>query len=283
MLSFNIAVLVLVLAGGAEAAVPMHDAASALAAAARGAGVARVAILPLEARNGESKADGETLSDLLTGEVVRDGRVRVVERTRLPDLMSELRLGAAGATGAAPEPRLADAEAVVAGRFSRRSGKMHASLRLVDARSGEILAAVEESFAWETPAEPGPDGSWAIEVPPPAFEVEVPSLEGNPLLRDAPNDGECAGAGAQVDRIIGGILDIKARYWASELRKGFSPYAVTRNPGSEISDPVLKERFYKTMKDWYQRPFVPDLSRAEFERMRREDSRALAIAGRCGL
>jgi hypothetical protein len=77
-------------------------------------------------------------------------------------------------------------------------------------------------------------------------------------------------------------LELKARYWASELRKGFSPYAVTRNPGSEISDPALKARFYAALKSWFDRPYAPELSRAEFERMRAEDARAAALADRCG-
>ncbi|MFX4385262.1 CsgG/HfaB family protein, partial [Acinetobacter baumannii] len=74
------------------------------------------AVLPLEARGGGAAADGAALADALTGEVVREGRVRVVERARLPAVMSERRLGSAGATAAVvPEERLAPADAVVTG------------------------------------------------------------------------------------------------------------------------------------------------------------------------
>jgi TolB-like protein len=281
------AALVLVLSGPAFAGAPMHEIAVRVSAAARRAGVARVAVLPLEARGAGGAADGEALSDALTGEVVRDGRVRVVERSRLSDLMSERRLETAGATAASvSETRLSSAQAVLTGSFTRRGGKMHASVRLVHAETGEILAAVEESFDWESSADAPPSRgeSWTMVVPPPAFTVAVPELGDEPLdFKDAPNDDECAGAGARVDAIVAGILDVKARYWASELRKGFSPYAVTRNPGSEISDPALKARFYETMKGWFQRGFIPELSGAEFERMRREDARAAALAGRCGI
>lgn len=278
--------LLLTLPGGARAGEPMRGLAERLSVAARRAGVARVAVLPLEARGAAGAHEGEALADLLMERIVRGGGVKVVERSRLGDVLAERRLGAAGATAAGGESRLAAAEAVVTGSFSRRGTTTRAAVRLVHASSGEVLAAVEETFEWEAPAEdaPGPDGSWSIVVPAPQFTVDVPDIDADPLqLRDAPNDESCADAAARVDRIVAGILEIKARYWASELRKGFSPYAVTRNPGSEISDPALKSRFYDAMKDWFHKPFVPDLTRAQFERMRREDALATALASRCGV
>jgi hypothetical protein len=201
--------------------------------------------------------------------------------------MAERRLNAVGATSSSDgdAPRLAPAEAVVTGSFVFNGGKMRVSVRLVHAETGEILAAAEESFDWAGPAdESHNDGSWTMTIPAPEFLVEVPPIVMDPIeMRDAPNDDSCTDAAARVDRIAAGILDVKARYWAFELRKGFSPYAVTRNPGSEITDPALKERFYGTMKSWFSKPFVPELSHAEFERMRREDARAAEISSRCGL
>jgi TolB-like protein len=255
-----------------------------LSGAARRSGTARVAVMPLEARDAAGGRDGEALADLLTGEIVRDGRVKVVERSRLTDLMSERRLAAAGATDSSvTEPPLAAADAVIAGSFARSGSRVRASVRLVHARSGEILAAVEETFEWEGSSRD--EGARAvIVVPAPEFTVEAPRIDEAPLdLHDAPNDDDCHDAAGRVDRISEGILEIKARYWASELHKGFSPYAVTRNPGSEITDPELKARFYAEMKRWFGKPFVPELSPAEFERMRREDARAVELAGRCGI
>jgi hypothetical protein len=227
---------------------------------------------------------------MLTERLVSDARVRVVERTRLSDVMAEKRLGALDSAGTADgaAPKLAAAEAVVTGSFSYADGRMKASVRLVHAETGEILAAAEEDVAWTEGANGvRADGGWTLDVPAPEFLADVPPIVMDPVeLKDAPNDApsdDCAGAAERVDRIAAGILDVKARYWASELRKGFSPFAVTRNPGSEISDPELKARFFSAMKSWFAKPFVPELSRSEFEKMRREDARAAEIAGRCGL
>ncbi len=277
------------LPGISRAGAPLSDMAQRLGAAARRARVARVAVLPFSARAAGGGHDGEAVADMLTERLVADGRVKVVERSRLPDVMAERRLGALGASAEGAAPRLAAAEAVVTGSFVRAGGRMRASARLVSAETGEIIAAAEESFDWDAPAdETRDDGSWTLSVPAPEFLAEVPPIVMDPVeLRDAPNDAaadaSCADAAARVDRIVAGILEVKARYWAFELRKGFSPYAVTRNPGSEITDPALKERFYGSMQAWFKKPFVPELSRPEFERMRREDARASEISARCGI
>lgn len=282
-----LAVMLLWLAGSARASEPMSETASRVSAAARRAGVSRVAVLAFEARGGAGEREGQELADELTGEVVRAGKVKVVERSRLSAVMSERRLGFSGATAEGPsEVRLAAADAVVTGSYERVAGTLRVSARLVNARTGEILAATEESFDRAAPADDdmAPDASWSLVVPPPAFTVEPPLITDDPLeLRDAPNDDACAGAPARVDAIVAGIVELKARYWASELRKGFSPYAITRNPGSEISDPGLKARFYDSMKKWFDRPFVPELSRAQFARLRAEDAKAAALAARCGI
>jgi TolB-like protein len=287
MKRFLFAVSLAVLPGLSRAGQPLADMASRVGAAARRARVARVAVLPFSSRAAGGGHDGEVLADMLTERLVADGRVRVVERTRLPEVMAERRLSAVGATisSGGGSPALAAADAVVTGAFVFSGGKMRVSVRLVHAETGEILAAAEESFDWDAPAgEPRDDGAWTMTIPAPEFLAEVPPIVMDPVeLRDAPNDDSCADAAARVDRIAAGVLEVKARYWAYELRRGFSPYAVTRNPGSEISDPALKERFYAEMKSWFKKPFVPELSRSEFERMRREDARASEISSRCGL
>lgn len=286
---FTIVALVALLPGTARADGPMSDLAARVVFAARRAHVARVAVLPLVSRPVAAGHDGEALADRLTELLVSDGRVKVVERSRLTEVMAERRLNAVSAPAEAASPRLAAAEAVVTGTFSRTGGRARASVRLIHAETGEILAAAEETFDWDAPAEASKaEEAWTLTVPAPEFLADVPPIVMDPVeLRDAPNDGSkgesCDGAADRVDRIVAGIVELKARYWASELRKGFSPYAITRNPGSEITDPALKERFYGSMKAWFKKPFVPDLSRAEFERMRREDAKAAELQSRCGL
>lgn len=271
---------------------PLSETAKKLSAAALGKGVARVAVLPLEGQGLGGSSEGAVLAERLVEQLVRLGRVRVVERSRLPELMAERRLSQTGATGTrirapgASEPLLQPADAVVTGSFSRRGEKMRISARLVHAESGEILAAVEETLAWESDSDPGlgDSGSWNLVVPSPEFTVDIPRIEMDPVqLRDAPREEDCSDASERVDRIEAGILDLKARYWAGQLRQGVSPFGLTRNPGSSISDAGLKKTFYDNLRDWYYRKDAPELTPRELERFQREDARAVAILRRCGL
>ena len=292
MFPLNVVVAVLTLLTAPAGAQPLRETARQISAAARDKGVARVAVLPLEARGAAGSLDGEILAEKLVEQLVRLARVQVVERAHLPALMAERRLSETGAMGANVQASagtgalLQAADAVVTGSFSRRGDKMRVSSRLVHAGTGEILAAAEENFAWEGTEDSGlrEDGSWTLVVPAPEFMAEVPSIDGDTQeLRDAPRDEDCSDASARVDRIEGGILELKARYWAGQLRKGVSPYGLTRNPGSTISDPDLKKRFYDKMKSLYYRADMPELTPRELERFQREDARALQIIRRCGL
>ena len=280
----------LLLLSMSAAALPLRETARQISAAAREKGVMRIAILPFEARGSTGSHDGEVLAEKLMTQIVNLRKVRVVERSRLAEVMSERRLAETGATGTAARPAAAPglqaADALVTGAFSRRGEKMRVAARLVHAVTGEVLAATEEDFTWEGAQDAGlgDDGSWTLVVPAPEFMAEVPRLDGSDIqLRDAPREEDCSTAAERVDRIEGAILGVKARYWAGQLRKGVSPYSLTRNPGSTITDPDLKKRFYDTMKEHYYRPEVPELSPRELERFQREDARALEIYRECGL
>lgn len=273
-------------------ALPLSRTADELGSAARRKGISRVAVLPLDARGAAGSQDGKSLAEKLVAQLVRQGKVRVMERTRLDEVMSERHLAQAGAMGTAVLPQagaaagLQAAEAVVTGAFSRRGGNIHLVTRLVDAGSGEVLAAAEEDLPWETAPDSGlgDPGTWTLVVPPPEFLAEVPSLDGMDIqMRDAPRDEDCSSAPDRVDLIESGILELKARYWAGKLREGVSPYSLTHNPGSTITDSTLKKRFYDTMKAQYDRPAVQPLSPRELERFQREDARALNLYRQCGL
>ena len=271
---------------------PLSGMARKLSSVARDKGVSRVAVLPLEGQGLGGSREGAVLSERLVQEIVRFGRVRVVERARLPELMAERRLSQTGAMGAsvrtpgAADHLLQPADAVVTGSFARRGAKMRVSARLVHAQSGEILAAVEEAMVWESDSDPGlgDSGSWNLVVPAPQFMAEVPQMEMDSIqLRDAPREEDCSDAAERVDRIEADILDVKARFWAGQLRQGVSPYGLTRNPGSSISDAALKNNFYDSLRDWYYRADRPELTPRELERFQRKEAQAVDILRRCGL
>ncbi|HBE89092.1 MAG TPA: hypothetical protein DDW67_08145 [Elusimicrobia bacterium] len=76
-------------------------------------------------------------------------------------------------------------------------------------------------------------------------------------LRDAPSSREgalsCSDRKLRLTRLNTELVDDKAGYWAARMREpGFSVAGLTRNPGSEITDPETKVRFYKLLTNYHR-------------------------------
>lgn len=80
-------------------------------------------------------------------------------------------------------------------------------------------------------------------------------------LRDSVADypaGGCVGRRAALNSGNRSMLGLKARYWALKAREpGFDARALTRNPGSEISDRGLREKFYRLLSFYAQQAPEP--------------------------
>jgi TolB-like protein len=273
-----------------------------LSRGARQAGISRVAVLPFEPVAGGASREGWRISEDLTTQFVRAGRIQTVERSLLKKLMDEHSLARTGLMEASSVKKLGAVFAVdgiVSGSFVTLGRHVKVNARLIQVETGLIVAACEaeadrELFDLSGLSEDPVRGMLSyIYVPAPRLDVEPPSEfpvalprlfpEDGSELRDAPADDSCAGAAARVDRMESMILELKARYWALRLKKGLAAASLKQNPGSTITDPELKRRFYGLVKSWYERGWVPELTPDEVRRFVAIDRRAFALHRECGL
>lgn len=293
---------IVVLASAPASAGGLRGIAKELASAARSHHIERVAVLPLAPSDHSSPRHGWSLSEKLVTQLVRTGKVQAVERTMLQRLMEEQRLSRTGAMDPGSLRRLgrlSAAQGLVTGSFMPRGSKVLVNARLVDVESGVILAATEREVDrewYELPGVGRPSADQPLFVPAPEIDVPVPPLEGGFLeLRDAPGEpaeaapwdtpegDRCADAASRVDRLEARILSLKARYWAARLKDGLDPRSLRFNPGSTISDPALKQRFFDSMKAWYRSPDLKPLDEKETSLFVDVDRQAFTLHRECGL
>lgn len=94
----------------------------------------------------------------------------------------------------------------------------------------------------------------------------------------------CSGARARVDQLERDILELKAQYWALELRKsGTSISGAPKDMTSALIEPEIKNRFYERLKSWSALPRIPAMTPAEVKRFVSLDSQAYTLRENCGL
>lgn len=284
---------------------------------ARKAGIERVAVLPLTPTDGSDPGAGWSIAERITTQLVRGGRVKAVERGLLRQIMEEHYLGKTGIIDQAAlrqVGKILSVDAVVTGTFVSRGRKLAANIRLVHVESGLILAACERTVEreWsqsarreEVPiyAGAGPDRAavWgmvtalargaplpdaaeprqAAPEPPHAFAVLEPSeREG---LRDSLRDLECSDVTRRVNALEESILDLKARFWAFQLKDGLSLSELSGNPGSTISDPELRRSLEERVKAYYASAEAAPLSDSELKKFMLVNEQAFRLHQDCGI
>ena len=191
-----LAVLISFLAVPARAAETLERAAREISSAARAAGVRRVAVESFKTPGVIGSGAGIEAAGLLQKLLVRDGRVVAVERAALPSLFTEQ--AAAGGNG----PRagsLAAAQAVLAGSVVEVNGRRRVLARLIDAETGEILAAVEGEMGEEESAAPRPE------------KEESPLFHYSSIVDGALALLDGASSGPEVEERLAGILEAGGR------------------------------------------------------------------------
>lgn len=265
--------------------------------AAKKAGMERVAVLPFIPADGSSSHDGWSISEKLTTQVVRGGQVQAVERSLLKQLMDEQQLGQTGILEQSMLKKIGKVfavEGVITGSFVTLGSEVVVQARLINVETGVIIMASErraarewfDSFHAATDSRTSLASLW---VPVPELTVEAPPLppslpnERWDGLRDSLADDSCANAAERVDTLNKQILDLKARYWALRLKKGVPISGLRHNPGSEITDPLLKKELYDRMKAWYTQENIPELAPYEVKRFVYLDSKAFSLYRQCGV
>lgn len=216
-------------------------------------GAVKVAVLPFAEADGRASGSAARVAERLTTDMVRIGRVQVVERSLL---------------GNVPD-------AVVTGSVYRNGDKLDIYARLIEPGTGRVLSARHARVERE----------WTDDIQVPAMEmagralaVPVPGL-----LRDSLGERDCGDAGETLERMERSILQLKARYWASRMSApGFSSRALISNPGSEILDRGLRSRFYELLGFWRSRGEAAGLTAGERETLLGAMRRMAALAETCG-
>lgn len=279
-------ILLAAAAGPALAGSDLGPIARELAAAASSAGIQRVAVTGFEPASGRDDGTGMGLTERLTVALARTRRVQTVERRLLPRLMEEHALGRSGAMSTASRlGRVLPVEGLIIGTWLPTAHGVRVLARLVQVETGLIVAAAEVELERDAPS------SWTVGNP---FSVPVPALDasfpGTDLaefasLRDAPASGEvsCDDAAERVDRMEESVLELKARYWALRLKQGLAGSSIKSNPGSTITDPLLKKRFYARIKAWHASEAIPPLTPGEVRRFVQADGAAFSLHRDCAL
>ncbi len=240
---------------------------SKIASAAMKTAHRRIAILPLQPINGRSHQGGMILAERLVNRLAGEAGIQVVERTHLEKVLEEQKLGQSGALNqeeAKEVGRILGVDALVTGTYLPLSDdRLEVHMRLIDAESARILGVAMAKVKKEWQDDAFAIGEvWNVDAPDlgdfPAPLVKLfPNkdlLPGMKDLRDAPRSfGPCDGWKEKVDEMQSSILEAKAKFWATRLNDpNFNRRSVTRNPGSEIRNSSIRERFYNLTKEYHE-------------------------------
>ncbi|OGR67815.1 MAG: hypothetical protein A2081_04195 [Elusimicrobia bacterium GWC2_61_19] len=151
-------------------------------------------------------------------------------------------------------------------------------VKLVDARSGRVIKAVEmKSQARFSELPPVPEINWGE-------PVAMAPMPGD--LRDAPADNgfDCQGAFKNMNRLNEAAVDLKARYWARKMKEpGFTMGSLSRNPGSEIKDFQTKQKFYELLSMYHDQDETPAMQAAQVKQLEAFMAKEDSVIDRCGI
>lgn len=103
-----------------------------------------VAVVYFTDIDGQESEEGKVLSERIVTMLAANGRIKVVERTKLNQVLDEQKLGLTGLTEESDNSvgKLLSADGIVSGTIMEKNEDQEISARLVGVKSGEILAAI---------------------------------------------------------------------------------------------------------------------------------------------
>lgn len=246
--------------------------ASGLAQAAIGHGLPRVAMGAFTSAGASAEEEARFASEKTAAGLAAGTGIQFMD-------LAVLEAAAGGREGwLALLPAKTRPQALIKGTVFKEGEKITVIARLVEASTGRVLASLQAvSRARFSELPPVPDMDWGSA--PAVAAVRDP-------FRDAPADGgfNCSAAFKEMDRVNAGAAELKARYWAAKMKEpGFVTGSLTRNPGSEIRDPQLKQKFYDLLTRYYGEEDAPGLSRDQSARLEDFMGRESGVIDRCGI
>jgi len=263
-------------------------------------GIDKLVVAEFAAKAGAERFEAEYISEKISGYLGAGGPPELMDRDYLQNLLYEIRLSSAAAASAYREKlrgEILSVDAVVTGAVFAAGEKVRILLKLVDARKGKIMfsAEAEARRVWMEPAPeraPARDravagGVFFLTPELPGILIQemplVASAPGRPSgFRDAvaePPDNSCASRQLTIAGRNAALVDAKAAYWAAKMREpGLNGVPLGARPGSEITDPQVKARFYELLKSYYKggRADRPDTGRLDEVLILMEDEARLA-------
>jgi len=124
-------------------------------------------------------------------------------------------------------------------------------------------------------------------LPPPSLAADYRALA-RELLQIAAQNSQVKAAGCSVveDKIAQlelAVVDLKARYWASQMKEGSLPRHVilAKKPGSEIGNPGIRSRFYSQWRYWYEDLHSARLTGAEMAALAASENKIRRLSESC--
>ena len=255
--------------------------------------VKNLAVLGFSRRARTSREESEYISEKLLSCLVAGGKVNLVERSQLAQVLEERRLHAAGVTEDQEDAQagINPSDVIIVGTIFGTKEHLKIIAKMIDPLTGAVLHTIEAQT----------ERQWEIMPDRQGFEFEVPDLreiasmfreEGfdNPAFvdfRDAPaslNTETCNARRVRLAAIQAGTLDAKAKYWAMQMRDpAFNSARIRRNPGGELKDAAAKKKFYALLDAYYRSAAAPALSVAEMNSVMAVMGEEEKVSDECGL
>ncbi len=277
---------------------PYDKLASKITEIAKRSGYKRVAVLPFHSVNSDGAATGLAVAERLVSRLASKPGIQVVERTLLDRVLKEQGLSYRGLVNPNQTKqvgKLLGVDGIISGTYlnlTRRRIEVHA--RLIDTETARILGAATVKVDREL-EESWMSSSAFWNMKPPSlggggnFKVPIVRLFPNPFgggpdpFKDSLNSGESCDDWEEAVRVRqAATIELKARYWASKMREpGFSSKRLTRNPGSEVRNMALRQKFYARMKELHSRGYAQGLTEREAEKLEASDRIAERFETNC--
>ncbi|MDD2806003.1 MAG: hypothetical protein PHV33_10645 [Elusimicrobiales bacterium] len=216
---------------------------------AKAGNINRISVLEFVGKGGVEKNEADYISEKMAACLAGRPKPALIERALLEKILKEMRFSSSGADDAAGLADIFSVDAVVTGTVFSAGGRLKVLTRLVDLKTGRVLLAEQSEAEREWPQFPEMTGM-ELDWDDPAWPLPPSDL------RDAvsePGHGSCADKKLRLTRLNSELVDAKALYWAAKMKEpGFRVSGLTRNPGTEISDPEVKARFYRLLDAYYR-------------------------------
>lgn len=255
--------------------------------------VKNLAVLGFSRRARTSREESEYISEKLLSCLVASGKVNLLERSQLAQVLEERRLAAAGVAEEQPDAqaKIDPSDAIIVGTIFGTKEHLKIIAKMIDPLTGTVLHTVEAQTERQWEIMPDRD-EYAFDVPDLQEIAAMFREDGfdSPAFvdfRDAPATLGTENCNARRARLAGmqaGSLEAKAKYWAMQMRDpAFSSGKIRRNPGGEIKDEAARKRFYASLDRYYRAAELPSLNVAEMNSVLSVMSEEEKISDDCGL